>query len=243
MDEKTIVHEQVRTILAPLQNIALACGVLCAAYLLTVPVRRRCTSCEGVGPTAVRRSGRRFLCMLLSHPAFALVVLVLSLPASYWLYRPQERPCHHAWLLFWALYAIVRFAEGLLVELPVQMGRPCPLSRFARSLLRTMAGGFAGEVSEQQTDILNRASRRLDFLQKLIDDLLDLAAGKADMKQVQPRRVDLRTVVSEVVERLRPVISSTARRRRCLAVMAAFSVTCRYHRNSCAKQKGVQHVQ
>jgi len=136
MDEKTIVQEQVRTMLAPLENVALACGVLCAAYLLTIPVRRRCASCESVGPTVARRSSRRFLCMLLSHPAFALVVLGLSLPAGSWLYRPQERPYHHAWLLFWALYAIVRFAEGLLVELPVQMGRPCPLSRFARSLLR-----------------------------------------------------------------------------------------------------------
>ena len=47
--------------------------------------------------------------------------------------------------------------------------------------------------------------RRLASLHELIDDLLDLAAGKADMGQVQPKTVDLRAVASEVVDRLRPV--------------------------------------
>ena len=50
-----------------------------------------------------------------------------------------------------------------------------------RSLVRTVTGGYAGSVNDQQIDILERASRRLDFLQKLIDDLLDLAAGKVDL--------------------------------------------------------------
>ena len=53
--------------------------------------------------------------------------------------------------------------------------------------------------------MLQRAQRRLASLHELIDDLLDLAAGKADMAQVAPRRVDLRAAAGEVVDRLRPV--------------------------------------
>ncbi len=77
--------------------------------------------------------------------------------------------------------------------------------RVTESLLMTLGDGFVGTLTPEQTEVLQRAQRRLASLHELIDDLLDLAAGKADMGQVQPRRVDLRTVVSEVVERLRPV--------------------------------------
>ncbi|MBN1508304.1 MAG: mechanosensitive ion channel family protein [Sedimentisphaerales bacterium] len=130
------MQEQLGTILPHIQNIALALGVSFVAYLLTLPLRRRYASCETIEPTLTRRSGRQFLCMLLSHVAFPVVVLVLSLPVSYWLYHPQERSFHHTWLLFWSIYAIIRLTEGLLVELFVQMGRPCPLSRLMRGLLR-----------------------------------------------------------------------------------------------------------
>lgn len=51
-----------------------------------------------------------------------------------------------------------------------------------RSLLRTITAGYSGQVNEQQKDLIDRAIRRIDFLQKLIDDLLELAAGKADLK-------------------------------------------------------------
>jgi small-conductance mechanosensitive channel/CRP-like cAMP-binding protein len=47
-----------------------------------------------------------------------------------------ERTYDQAWLLFWGLLGVVRFAEGLLVEGFVQMGRACPLSRLTRGLLR-----------------------------------------------------------------------------------------------------------
>jgi len=77
--------------------------------------------------------------------------------------------------------------------------------RVTESLLMTLGDGFVGTLTPEQTEVLQRAQRRLASLHELIDDLLDLAAGKADMAQVQPRRVDLRAVVSEVVERLRPV--------------------------------------
>jgi small-conductance mechanosensitive channel/CRP-like cAMP-binding protein len=126
--------EQLRAILPHMENVALALGVLFAAYLLTIPLRRRHTSSEGVEPAP--RSGRQFVGALLSYPAFSALALVLSLPAMYWLYRPVAKPYDQAWLLFWGLAAMVGLAEGLLVETFVQMGRACPLSRLSRGLLR-----------------------------------------------------------------------------------------------------------
>lgn len=68
-----------------------------------------------------------------------------------------------------------------------------------RSLLRTITAGYAGEVTPQQRDILERASRRTDYLQKLIDDLLDLAAGK--MKETN--HADLEPVVlGEILQKV-----------------------------------------
>jgi signal transduction histidine kinase len=50
-----------------------------------------------------------------------------------------------------------------------------------RSLLRTMLAGYAGALTDPQRDIVERAQRRADFLQTLVDDLLDLASGKSEM--------------------------------------------------------------
>jgi signal transduction histidine kinase len=49
-----------------------------------------------------------------------------------------------------------------------------------RSLLCTITSGYAGVPTEQQADIIKRALQRVDFLQTLIDDLLDLASGKSE---------------------------------------------------------------
>jgi signal transduction histidine kinase len=71
-----------------------------------------------------------------------------------------------------------------------------------QSLLRNIVAGYAGQVSEQQLDILNRASRRVEFLQKLIDDLLDLAAAKSEVKtheKLEP--VNVEAAVQRVVKR------------------------------------------
>jgi len=77
--------------------------------------------------------------------------------------------------------------------------------RVTESLLMTLGDGFVGTLTPEQTEVLQRAQRRLASLHELIDDLLDLAAGKADMGQVQPKRVDLRTVAGEIAERMRTV--------------------------------------
>ncbi len=51
-----------------------------------------------------------------------------------------------------------------------------------RSLLRTMTAGYTGTLTGEQQDMVTRALRRADFLQTLIDDLLDLAAGKSELR-------------------------------------------------------------
>jgi len=130
--------DRLEPILPHIQNVALALGVLFVAYLLTIPLRRRYASCDGVEPG--HRSGRQFIGAVLNYVAFSLLVLVLSLPLIYWLDRMDQSRTwtkyHQAWLSFWGVYALVRLVEGLLVETFVQMGRPCPLSRLTRNLLR-----------------------------------------------------------------------------------------------------------
>jgi signal transduction histidine kinase len=71
-----------------------------------------------------------------------------------------------------------------------------------RSLLRTLTGGFAGGLTSQQKDILERAAHRAEFLQGLIDDLLDMAAGKAEVRAREtPEPVALRISLEKIVRR------------------------------------------
>lgn len=125
-------------ILYYVENIALAAVVLLAAYLLSLPLRRRYVTPEGVEPS--RRSGRQFVGTLTSYIAFAVVVLVLSMALISWLDLPRRAPLprryDQAWLTFWGVYVLVRLVEGLFVELFVQMGKACPLNRLTRGLLR-----------------------------------------------------------------------------------------------------------
>lgn len=71
-----------------------------------------------------------------------------------------------------------------------------------RSLLRTISSGYAGQVTAQQQDILERAAHRAEFLQKLVDDLLDLAAGKMEVSTHGSREaVALADAIDKVVKR------------------------------------------
>ncbi len=70
------------------------------------------------------------------------------------------------------------------------------------SLLNVLDQGYVGDLSEKQADLVNRARRRIEFLQTLIDDLLDLAAGKADVLATTERGlVSLTGVLQEVRDR------------------------------------------
>jgi signal transduction histidine kinase len=53
------------------------------------------------------------------------------------------------------------------------------------SLLRNITDGYAGELTPMQRDLLERSIRRTDFVQELIDDLLDLSAGKIENKSTE----------------------------------------------------------
>ncbi|MCS6907885.1 MAG: GAF domain-containing sensor histidine kinase, partial [Anaerolineales bacterium] len=73
-----------------------------------------------------------------------------------------------------------------------------------RSLLRTITAGYAGEITAQQKEILERATRRIEFLQKLIDDLLDLAAGKVGGFMAQGTQpVSVKEAIEKVVDRFK----------------------------------------
>lgn len=82
--------------------------------------------------------------------------------------------------------------------------------RVTESLLMTLGGGYVGTLDAEQAEVLARAQRRLASLHALIDDLLDLAAGKANMEAVQRRLVDLRAIAADVAERFQAVAAGKA---------------------------------
>jgi signal transduction histidine kinase len=70
------------------------------------------------------------------------------------------------------------------------------------SLLNVLERGYVGQLNEKQADLVDRAHRRIRFLQTLIDDLLDLAAGKAEVLATAERGlVPLNDVLEEVYTR------------------------------------------
>jgi signal transduction histidine kinase len=70
----------------------------------------------------------------------------------------------------------------------------------AQSLTRVLLRGMAGEMTDQQRDIISRLETRLESLLALINDLLSLATSKAvDMHQ-HPRPVSLTAVLQQIKE-------------------------------------------
>lgn len=74
----------------------------------------------------------------------------------------------------------------------------------AQSLIRGVLKGYAGELSDKQSEIFGRISRRLDFLENLVNDLLDLAAGKAPELAEEETEVVLNSSVGRAVLLLQP---------------------------------------
>ena len=78
--------------------------------------------------------------------------------------------------------------------------------RVTSSLLNVLSQGYAGELNERQADLVERARRRLKVLETLVDDVLDLAAGKADSAPDAVRGpVSLSDVLQEVCVRHEPL--------------------------------------
>ncbi len=51
-----------------------------------------------------------------------------------------------------------------------------------QNLMAVLRGGYTGPLNERQVDLVDRARRRMAFLETLVDDLLDLAAGRTDVR-------------------------------------------------------------
>jgi signal transduction histidine kinase len=72
----------------------------------------------------------------------------------------------------------------------------------AISLIRPLMRGLAGQLNEQQQDILARIDHRLDILMELVDDLLTLAATKSIIAEERLEQVALQPIIKQVVDRL-----------------------------------------
>jgi signal transduction histidine kinase len=95
-----------------------------------------------------------------------------------------------------------------------------------RSLLRTIVGGYLGALTDAQRDTMERVLHRADFLQMLIDDLLDLAAGKSDSLMREARvAVRLEPLIEQVVKRLKIDAEEKRIELTCLSVCHAEGAT------------------
>lgn len=71
----------------------------------------------------------------------------------------------------------------------------------AQTLLRTLLRGLAGELNEQQRDILGRLEKRMDSLMALINDLLSLAASRTVDLEAPQEQILLKPLVQAIVDR------------------------------------------
>jgi signal transduction histidine kinase len=78
----------------------------------------------------------------------------------------------------------------------------------ANSLLKLIDRGYVGDLNEKQAELIDRARQRIEFLQVLIDDLLDLAAGRADVMAAADRGL---VPLTDVLEQVRARFEAPAR--------------------------------
>jgi signal transduction histidine kinase len=78
----------------------------------------------------------------------------------------------------------------------------------AQSLVRTMLRGLVGEFKEEQFELIERISVRLDQLKALIDDLLALASGRMEDLTKPFEWIALQPYLQDLVDRLQPEAAS-----------------------------------
>ena len=72
----------------------------------------------------------------------------------------------------------------------------------AQNLVGVLSKEYLGELNPKQTDVIARIQRRLQYLQNLVDDLLNLAAAKADVLTAPERsRVKLVDILKDLYDR------------------------------------------
>ncbi len=74
----------------------------------------------------------------------------------------------------------------------------------AQSLVRNVVRGYAGPLTDLQKDLFARISARLDFLERLVNDLLDLAASRAPELAEEEGPVAVNSSVGRAVLLLMP---------------------------------------
>ena len=74
-----------------------------------------------------------------------------------------------------------------------------PLSA-VQSMLRVLEEGYVGPITSKQQDLIQRSKRRISFLLALVNDLLDLAAGKMEQLKGEKKEVVLNETISKVIE-------------------------------------------
>jgi signal transduction histidine kinase len=75
----------------------------------------------------------------------------------------------------------------------------------AQSLVCLILGGYAGEFGNKQREFLGRLSRRLETLQLLINDLLDLAAGRSGLDTRPDRPLVVADCLRQVLAQHEPL--------------------------------------
>ena len=78
-----------------------------------------------------------------------------------------------------------------------------PLSA-VQSMLRLLETGVVGPLAEKQRDLVERSQRRIAILLAMVNDLLELAAGKMEMLQGVKKEVNLSNLVARVSESMQP---------------------------------------
>ena len=74
-----------------------------------------------------------------------------------------------------------------------------PLSA-VQSMLRVLEEGYVGPITSRQQDLIQRSKRRVSFLLALVNDLLDLAAGKMEQLKGEKKEVVLNEIITKVTE-------------------------------------------
>jgi signal transduction histidine kinase len=74
----------------------------------------------------------------------------------------------------------------------------------AQTMLKMMLEGYAGELNAKGLEFIKLVERRLTTLQLLIDDLLELAAGRSGLEVEEPRPLVVGEVLQQAVGQIEP---------------------------------------
>jgi signal transduction histidine kinase len=77
-----------------------------------------------------------------------------------------------------------------------------PLSA-VQSMLKVLEEGIVGPITSKQQDLVQRSERRVSTLLAMVNDLLDLAAGKMEQLRGEKKEVALNEIITKVTELLR----------------------------------------